>query len=60
MQDGASKDGEAASAWLREHFADDPAPSVNITWTVADSPQPAKLARMAEILFGPQLDSDAA
>lgn len=59
MQDGAAISGDEASEWLRDHFANEPEPRIGITWTVTD-PQPAKLARMVEILFGPQPDSDAA
>lgn len=59
MQDGAES-GADASAWLREHFKDDPKPEVTLTWTPGPPMSRAKRARLLEILFGPESQDEAA
>ncbi|MFD3532012.1 hypothetical protein [Streptomyces sp. NPDC058664] len=55
MQDG-SIGGEEASAWLREHFADDPAPEISISfaWDASAAPDRGAYERLLEILFTPR------
>lgn len=43
---------DEAGRWLREHFADDPDPEIDITWQVGES-SPAVYREVMEILFGP-------
>lgn len=54
MQGDARERGEAASQWLRDHFEGDPAPHIDITWTVARVPEQGSYERLLEILFAPQ------
>lgn len=58
MQEGIPN-GEEASAWLREHFRDDPAPHVSITWTEDDSRTEA-YGQLLEFLFAPRPGDAAA
>ncbi|MFJ2176437.1 hypothetical protein ACIOHE_26540 [Streptomyces sp. NPDC087851] len=58
MQDRA-EGGEDAAEWLREHFKNDPAPEIKITWTVAE-PNPVAFRRIQEILFAPRAGDKAA
>lgn len=60
MQDGSSTPAEAAGQWLRDHFKDDPEPTVSITWKVGEKPNPAALAWMLDVLFAPRPDDQAA
>ncbi|MET9385332.1 hypothetical protein ABZY09_30740 [Streptomyces sp. NPDC002928] len=60
MQDEALIRAEEAGEWLREHFKDDPAPRVEITWTVREAPNPAALAWVLDTLFAPRPDDQAA
>ncbi|MBT2398367.1 hypothetical protein [Streptomyces sp. ISL-100] len=53
MQDGKAVDGQLAVQWLREHFAIDPDPKIDITLVVAES-NPAVYREVLEILFGPE------
>jgi hypothetical protein len=55
MQDGSIR-GEEASAWLKERYAGDSAPSVDITFTWDDEAKPDQGAyeRLLEILFTPR------
>ncbi|WP_326613190.1 hypothetical protein OG949_33055 [Streptomyces scopuliridis] len=59
MQDGA-RDGDRAGEWLREHFKDDPAPGISITWDVSEEPDDAAYHSLLKLLFLPQTDSPAA
>jgi hypothetical protein len=53
MQDGSIR-GEEASAWLKTHFADDPAPEIRVTWRVdASEEQPSDIYPLLDLLFGP-------
>lgn len=62
MQDGTVIPAEEAGEWLREHFQDDPAPTVDIamTWNVTDEPDDGSAQRLMEILFGPRPERPAA
>ncbi|MEW1695166.1 hypothetical protein ACIQCR_12595 [Streptomyces sp. NPDC093249] len=52
MQDRLTS-GDAASAWLKEHFVGDPAPEVRITWRVDSSEEdPAAVHPLLDLLFG--------
>ncbi|MBT2493755.1 hypothetical protein J7E96_35725 [Streptomyces sp. ISL-96] len=53
MQDGIAEDGQLAGQWLKEHFAGDPDPKIDITLMVGKS-NPAVYREVLEILFGPE------
>lgn len=59
MQDGSAIPADEAGAWLREHFKDDPAPRVEITWEVTE-PNDRVFNEVLSILFGPEGDTAAA
>jgi hypothetical protein len=52
MQDG-SIGGEEASVWLKQHFASDPEPSLNLSWGEGD-PEQGSYERLLYILFAPR------
>lgn len=45
-------DPEQAGEWLRQHFADDPEPKVDLVIEVTE-PNPVVYREVMEILFGP-------
>lgn len=57
--DAPAISGADASAWLREHFKDDPEPRVDITWEVTE-PNDAVFREVLEILFAPEPGETAA
>jgi hypothetical protein len=59
MQDGSAIPAEEAGAWLRDHFKDDPAPRVSITWDVTE-PNDAVFLEVLDILFTPEPGDAAA
>ena len=57
MQDRAAGADEAAE-WLKGHFADDPAPVIDIRWTSDDSD--TGWNALPRLLFSPATDTPAA
>jgi len=60
VQNGAPIPGDDASAWLKRHFADDPAPEVSIRWDVNEEHDEGGYGRLLQILFSPRPDRPAA
>jgi hypothetical protein len=60
MQDGNAIPADRAGAWLRDHFQDDPAPRVDITWTKREEADDAGFARFLSALFTPIPDAPEA
>lgn len=58
MQSGSSIPVGVAGKWLCEHFKDDPAPRVDISFR-DEEPDPVAYRRILEILFQPRTDTPA-
>ncbi|MEU6610394.1 hypothetical protein ABZ922_36010 [Streptomyces shenzhenensis] len=56
MQNGEAIPAEEAGEWLRQHFKDDPAPRVDITFR-NEEPDLVAYRRVLEILFCPRTDT---
>ncbi|MER7571524.1 hypothetical protein [Streptomyces sp. NPDC126514] len=60
MQDGEAVPATEAGDWLREHFTDDPAPRVDITWTTRAERDDAGFTHFLTALFAPIPDGPGA
>ncbi|WP_413114835.1 hypothetical protein ACK1X7_07465 [Streptomyces sp. CY1] len=60
MQDRAAIPADDPGDWLKKHFADDPRPTIDITWRIKSEPDPAGFQRFLRALFTPIEDDQAA
>ncbi|MGV9850455.1 hypothetical protein ACWDWU_17055 [Streptomyces sp. NPDC003442] len=60
MKSGDAIPADEAGDWLKNHFADDPRPRIDITWRIRSEPDAAGFQRFLRALFTPIEDDQAA